>query len=145
MTISDFINEFERLLNITKQYGSNMLSAILAYRLLKAANISEYYEQLTRATISDLNYDVMKTQLKKIFGNNPSSCSSLENPSFASSSGIKFETMNGATQEELLQSSQYETKFGKKNFSKQKPKSYRKGQNSTNRFENYLVSHLWIH
>ena len=52
----------------------------LAYRLLKAANLSEYHEQLAKATISDINYDVMKTQLKKIFGDNPSSCSSLENP-----------------------------------------------------------------
>ena len=29
MTVSDFINEFERLLNKTKQYGSNMSSDIL--------------------------------------------------------------------------------------------------------------------
>ena len=32
---------------------------ILAYQ--QAADLSEYHEQLTRATISDLNYDVMKT------------------------------------------------------------------------------------
>ena len=58
MTISDFINEFETLLNKTKQYGSNMSSDILAHQLLKSANLSEYREQLTRATISDLNYVV---------------------------------------------------------------------------------------
>ena len=63
----------------------------------------------------------MKTQLIKILQDNSSSCSSLENPSFAFS-GMKFET-NEATHEEVLQSSQYQTKFGKKNFSKQKLKS----------------------
>ena len=47
MKIYDFINEFERLLDKTKQYGS---SGISVYRLLKAANLSEYHEQLTRAT-----------------------------------------------------------------------------------------------
>ena len=38
-----------------------MSSDILACQLLKAANLSEYHEQLTRATISNLNYDVIKT------------------------------------------------------------------------------------
>ena len=50
MKIYDFINEFERLLDKTKQYGSYMSSGISVYRLLKAANLSEYHEQLTRAT-----------------------------------------------------------------------------------------------
>lgn len=54
------INEFERLLNKTKQYESNMSSDILVSRLLKAANFSEYHEQLRRATICNLNYDVLK-------------------------------------------------------------------------------------
>lgn len=35
--------------------------------LLKAANLSEYHENLTRAAISELNCDVMKTQLKNIW------------------------------------------------------------------------------
>lgn len=39
---------------------------ILAYQVLIAANISEYYDRLVTAAIPELNYDVMKTQLKKI-------------------------------------------------------------------------------
>ena len=82
----------------------------------------------------------MKTQLKKILEDNSSSCSSLENPSFASS-GIKFETINEATHEEVLQSSQYQTKFGRKIFSKQKSKS-----KSNRSFWKLLkVLHLQIH
>ena len=65
MSISDFIYEFERLLNKKKQYELNMSWDILAYQVLIAANISEYYDRLVTAAIPELNY-VMKTQLKKI-------------------------------------------------------------------------------
>ena len=68
MSMTDFINEFERLKSKTKQYGTEMSTDILAYRLLKSANLSESHEQLAKATISDLTYECMKTQLKKIFG-----------------------------------------------------------------------------
>ena len=61
MTISDYINEFERLLNKTKRYGSDMSTGILAYRLLKSANLSEQHQKLARATITELKYDTMKT------------------------------------------------------------------------------------
>ena len=81
MSISDFINEFEGLLIETKQYGSNMSLVILAYQLLKTANLSEYYEWLTRAAIPELNYNFVKTQLKNIFGDNPGK-GSQKNPSF---------------------------------------------------------------
>ena len=80
MSISDFINEFEGLLIETKQYGSNMSLVILAYQLLKTANLSEYYEWLTRAAIPELNYNFVKTQLKNIFGDNPGK-GSQKNPS----------------------------------------------------------------
>lgn len=89
MTLLDFLNEFKKLLNKTKQYGTN-ISSDISYQLLKAAHFSEYHEQLTRTTISNLDFDVMKRQLKKIFGDSPSSSINLENPSFASPSGIKF-------------------------------------------------------
>ena len=39
MNIKDFIFEFERLLSKSQSYGTTMSSDILAYRLLKAANI----------------------------------------------------------------------------------------------------------
>ena len=68
MKMSDYVNEFERLLNKTKQYGSEMSEDILAYRLLKSANLHEHHEQLARATVGALTYDNMKLQLKRIFG-----------------------------------------------------------------------------
>ena len=78
MSISDCINEFERLLNKTKQYGTTMSTDVLAYHLLKSANLLETYEQLARATIKELKYDEMQLQLKKIFGDNDNSNSELQ-------------------------------------------------------------------
>ena len=39
---------------------------ILAYQVSIAANISEYHDRLVTATTPELNYNVIKTQLKKI-------------------------------------------------------------------------------
>ena len=66
-SISDYINEFERLQAKTESYGTKLPTDVLAYRLLKSANLSETHEQLAKATISELTYDAMKSQLKKIF------------------------------------------------------------------------------
>ena len=45
-----------------------MSSDILAYRLLKTANLADTQEQLIRTTVKELTYDAMQLQLKKIFG-----------------------------------------------------------------------------
>ena len=68
MSITDFIIEFERLLSKVKSNGTSMSEDILAYRLLKSANVSQHHEELARATVIKLEYGEMKTQLKKIFG-----------------------------------------------------------------------------
>ena len=67
MSIKNYIIEFERLFAKTKAHGSTMSEDILAYRLLRSANISEHHEQLARATIPKLTYDCIKAQLTKIF------------------------------------------------------------------------------
>ena len=48
-----------------------MSSDILAYRVIRAGSLSEYHEQLTNAIISELQFEVAKTQLKKIFSDIP--------------------------------------------------------------------------
>ena len=73
MSMSDFMIEFERLLSKTKSFGTTMSSDLLAYRLLKAANIPEQQQHFARATVKELTYEEMKSQLKKNFGD---SCSS---------------------------------------------------------------------
>ena len=68
MSIKNYKNEFERLLNKTKKYGSAMSPEILAYRLLKFINLEDTQETLIRTTVAELTYDETQLQLKKIFG-----------------------------------------------------------------------------
>ena len=68
LPITDFCNEFERLYNKTKTYGTTLSDDVLAFRLLKAANLPSHQEQLAKATITELKLENMKAQLKKIFG-----------------------------------------------------------------------------
>ena len=56
MSMKDFVIEFERLLCKTRSHGAIMSDSILAYRLLKSANVSEQHEQLARATKGELKY-----------------------------------------------------------------------------------------
>ena len=65
--ISDFINEFERLYNNNKKYEIELPAGVLAYRLLKSADIAEDKQQLARATMTSFSYDCMKKQLKAIY------------------------------------------------------------------------------
>ena len=44
LSITDFCNEFERLYNKTKSYGTTLSDAVLAFRLLKAANLPRHQE-----------------------------------------------------------------------------------------------------
>ena len=68
LSISEYCNEFEKRYNKTKSYGTTMSDDVLAYRLLKSANLPESQQQLAKATITELKYENMKTQLKKIHG-----------------------------------------------------------------------------
>ena len=77
MSMTDFINEFERMYHKLKQHKMELPDGVLAYRLLKSAHLSEQHEQLARATLTELTYENMKGQLKKIFGDP----ASLENVS----------------------------------------------------------------
>ena len=67
MSILDYINEFERSNNKIKSKKIELPDAVLAYRLLKSANVSEQKQTLARATISKLTFEDMKKQLKAIF------------------------------------------------------------------------------
>ena len=67
VSIQAYLNEFDMRFFKTKSYGTVMSDDILAYRLLKSANLSSFHEELVKATILDLQYNIMKDQLKKTF------------------------------------------------------------------------------
>ena len=60
MNITDYVNEFEQLYQKVLSYKMNIPSAVLAYRLLKNANLPKDKQDLARATTADLTYDAMK-------------------------------------------------------------------------------------
>ena len=59
MSIQAFLNVFDKHLFKTKT------NDILAYQLLKSVNLSTHHEELIKATIQDLQYNIMNDQLKK--------------------------------------------------------------------------------
>ena len=88
MNICAYLNHFEKLYNKIKTYGTQMSDNLLAYRLLKSANLPELHEQMVKGTITDLKYDLMKDQLKKMFGE---SLPNIEKCSIKSETPIKTE------------------------------------------------------
>ena len=68
MNIADFINEFERRYNKSKEHKFELSSSTRAFFLLNQANLSDDHKKLVRATLTGLEYDEMKTKLKKVFG-----------------------------------------------------------------------------
>ena len=61
MTIKDFLTEFEKRYYKAKSYGTKISDDLLAYRLLKSANLPTRDEQLVKATIIKLKYDLVKS------------------------------------------------------------------------------------
>ena len=68
LSMSDYCNEFDKKYAKVKSYGTEFPKDLLGFRLLKSANLLPHQEQLAKATITELTYDNMKTQLKKTHG-----------------------------------------------------------------------------
>ena len=65
MFIQGFLNEFDKHLFKTKTYGTVKSGNIFAYQLLKSPNFSTHHEELIKAPIPDLQYNITKDKLKK--------------------------------------------------------------------------------
>ena len=65
-SIHDFLTEFEKRYRKIKKHGTIWSDDLLAYRLLKSANLTIPDEQLVKATIGELKYDIVKTKLLTI-------------------------------------------------------------------------------
>ena len=66
MGMTDYINEFEQLNQKLVLYGMQLPSAVLAYQLLKNANLPKDKRDLARVTVNELTYNAMKKQIKAI-------------------------------------------------------------------------------
>ena len=111
MSIKEYINEFERLLNKTKNYGSSMSSDILAYRLSKSANLEGTQEQLIRATNKELTYDAMQLQWKKSFGDKDSDLAKASGINVKMESDTFYGQADDAVEDVLPKESTFEQKI----------------------------------
>ena len=77
VSVSEYILEFDKRYLKTKNLGTQMSDDLLAYRLLRNANLGDQYTKLVKAT-SKLEYEVMKQQLKNLFTDASSSSGDFE-------------------------------------------------------------------
>ena len=148
MSIKEYINEFERLLNKTKNYGSSMSSDILAYRLSKSANLEGTQEQLIRATNKELTYDAMQLQWKKSFGDKDSDLAKASGINVKMESDTFYGQADDAVKDVLPKESTFEQKThnnnnnnnrGRSNRGRRGGRSYRRGVSK--RHKNPIDSH----
>ena len=78
MSISDYVNKFEELNQKLRAFKIELPTAVLAYQLLKNANLPKATRDLTRATVPTLKYDDMKKQIKAIYDQCAQSDDTLE-------------------------------------------------------------------
>ena len=67
MNMSDYFIKFEQLYFKAKSFDMEILEGVLAYRLLNSANLTNEQKQLVKSTVSKIDYQIMKDQLKKVF------------------------------------------------------------------------------
>ena len=65
-SVQDYIVEFNLKYNKIKTHHMELPDAVLAYYLLKCANLSEEHSNICKATCSDLTYKNMRSQIEKV-------------------------------------------------------------------------------
>ena len=70
LSIKEFLCEFEKRWKKTQSKGTALSTNVLAYRLLKSANLPSEKQELVRTTIKDTSYNSMKEQLTKVYNAN---------------------------------------------------------------------------
>ena len=86
MKMAQYILQFETKLDKTKLLGVTWPDDIIAFRLLKNANLSEQDHRLAKATVGSLEYGKVKEKLSSIFGETETET--------ANSNSVKFEELN---------------------------------------------------
>ena len=83
--MNDFINEWERRYGKIKEKAMELPDGVLAYRLLKSANIDSIKQTMVRSSIAKLSLDEVKKQLKAVHDN------TVQSSSTATDVAIKLE------------------------------------------------------
>ena len=83
MTIADFNVEFDRMVQQLKDHEIKLPKAVLAYRVLKSANLGEGNEKLVLATVKDTTCKEMMGQIRKVMGIRPETLFNTSIPAVA--------------------------------------------------------------
>ena len=67
MHINDYIVEFDQRYQKSVKHKMTLPDAVLAFKLLDNANLSNHERQLALTACTDLSYDKMKSAMKRIF------------------------------------------------------------------------------
>lgn len=67
ISIAEHCREFQKRLSKVAASGTQLSDHVLAYRLLKSANLTDREEQLVKATIPKMTHADMAEQLQKVF------------------------------------------------------------------------------
>ena len=76
MAIEDFIVEYDQRYEKMKEHDMNLPDGVLTFRLLDAAKLSSEERKLALAVGKDVEFESMKSALKRVFSKLPSSFSS---------------------------------------------------------------------
>ena len=93
-SIQEHIHQFEKLYYKLQRHGTKISEDLLAYKLLKSANLSKQDEKLEKGTVKELTLTNMKVQLKKIFLDK-------ESLSTLSSEPLSIHDINEVTSEDI--------------------------------------------
>ena len=128
MGMVDFINEWERRYAKIKEKQMELPDGVLAYRLLKSANISEIKQTMVRTSIGKLGVDDVKKQLKAV---NDTTLSGLAKD--FQGLGIKHEPAYIGEYEDDEHSTYYSFDKGRRNWSRGRGRFGRGRGNNGNR------------
>ena len=105
MMIADYCNEFDIRYNVIKEKKMELPQGVLAYRLLKSANLSKEKQALIRATVNNLTYNDMKKQICAVHDKTVSIKSSLD------VNNVKVEESYAAYEEDEQEEVFYNNRF----------------------------------
>ena len=88
ISMIDYINNFEQNYNKCKKFSIELPDAVLAYKILDGANLTDTERKLALTACTELKYDLMKTSLRRIFA------SQCESASTGSEVTVKTEEVN---------------------------------------------------
>ena len=118
-SIREFLIEFENRHHKIKEFGMTISDDLLGYRLIQAANLSSDKEELVKATVTQLNFEEVKSKMKQIFSddtniptNSTNGNNSFQQDTFHAISDQNYDSSenqsNGSSDEEAFYANKYQ-------------------------------------